>query len=200
MLLGARGDDGIVDTTLDRALGTLHRFGVVSLGEGPGRKWIGDRFRHPYLRDSLFDHGIATDTFETAAPWSEIGRLHDAIRDALRQATVEGEHEVPVLCHLSHPYRDGASLYFTFFFRCPRDPDAAIARWADLKRRANDALVEAGATLSHHHGIGAWHAPWFPREVGGTGIEVLRGVAGELDPLGTLNPGVLLDTEDRLEL
>ncbi|MEM7356809.1 MAG: FAD-linked oxidase C-terminal domain-containing protein, partial [Acidobacteriota bacterium] len=99
----------------------------------------------------------------------------------------------------SHPYRDGASLYFTFFFRCPRDPDEAIARWARLKRRANDAIVAAGGTLSHHHGVGAWHAPWLPQETGEDGWRVLHRAAQELDPHGVLNPQVLLDRTDRLE-
>ena len=33
----------------------------------------------------------------------------------------DGER-VAVLCHVSHPYPDGSSLYFTLFFRCPRGP------------------------------------------------------------------------------
>ena len=109
------------------------------------------------------------------------------------------EREVPVLCHLSHLYRDGASLYFTLFFRCPADPDATVERWADLKRRATAALCAAGGTVSHHHGVGSWHAPWYPSEVGETGLAVVRRAAAELDPRGILNPHVLLDPADRLE-
>ena len=118
---------------------------------------------------------------------------------ALRGATPAGERQVPVLCHLSHPYRDGASLYFTFFFRCPRDPEEAIARWAHLKRQATRAICAAGGTLSHHHGVGSWHAPWLPKETGEHGWRALRRMAGELDPHGVLNPHVLLDRTDRLE-
>ena len=104
-----------------------------------------------------------------------------------------------MLCHLSHPYRDGASLYFTFFFRCPRDPDEAVHRWARIKRRATRAIVRTGGTLSHHHGIGSWHAPWYRQEAGDDGCRALRRVAEELDPHGVLNPHVLLDPTDRLE-
>ena len=200
MLLGASGGEAQVERTLDQALDRLRRHRVVSLGEGPGRHWIADRFRHPYLRDSLFDHGIATDTFETAVPWSGIEHMVTTVRRALEGAVAEGERRIPVLCHLSHPYRDGASLYFTFFFRCPPDPDAAIERWADLKRRATRAVVDGGGTLSHHHGIGSWHAPWYPEEAGEMGVRVLRSMAKELDPKQTLVPGVLLDPEDRLTL
>jgi alkyldihydroxyacetonephosphate synthase len=104
-----------------------------------------------------------------------------------------------VLCHLSHPYPDGACLYFTFFFRSPAEVEEALARWARLKRRATEALLEAGGTLSHHHGVGRWHAPWLEREVGSTGHQLLEAAARVLDPEGILNPQVLLDPEDRLE-
>ncbi len=199
LLLGARGTHNQLATTFDRIYDRLRPHGAASLGEGPGRNWQHDRFRHPYLRDSLLDRGYATDTFETAAPWSRLGAIYRAVRQSLTTAVEGEEREIPVLCHLSHPYADGASLYFTFFFRCPRDPEAAIARWADLKRRATGTLVEQGATLSHHHGIGAWHAPWLPRESGPGGHQLLARMAAEMDPHGTLNPHVLLDPEDRLE-
>jgi alkyldihydroxyacetonephosphate synthase len=167
------------------------------LGTGPGRRWLADRFRHPYLRDALLDRGIATDTLETAAPWSRLEALSRTVREAIREASPDGR--VAVLCHVSHPYPDGASLYFTFFFPCPADPIETIARWAMFKRAATGALVRAGATVSHHHGVGSWHAPWLEAETGTTGLGVLRAVARTLDPAGILNPHVLLDPTDRLE-
>ncbi len=199
MLLGAGGSEHGVEAALEASRTVLRAHDGVWLGRSPGRKWLADRFRHPYLRDGLFDVGFATETLETAAPWSGIDRLYEAVSRALRAAAPAGERETPVLCHLSHPYRDGASLYFTFFFRCPPDPDDAIARWAELKRRATEAIAEAGGTLSHHHGIGSWHAPWYPREAGEQGWQALRQVAEHFDPHGILNPHILLDRGDRLE-
>jgi len=198
LLLGAAGDHERVDGAFDRARRLLRRHGAAWLGEGPGRHWRRDRFRHPYLRDALLDRGIATDTLETAAPWSRLDHLYAAVRAALAAEPAAGERQIPVLCHLSHPYRDGASLYFTWFFRCPRDPQAAIARWAAMKRRATDAVLAAGGTVSHHHGVGSFHAPWLAREIGATGHALLTAAARVLDPDGVVNPHVLLDPEDRL--
>ncbi|MEM7354167.1 MAG: FAD-binding oxidoreductase, partial [Acidobacteriota bacterium] len=147
LLLGANGSRDEVAHTFETTRTVLRHHGAVWLGSSPGRHWLADRFRHPYLRDGLLDVGFATETLETAAPWARLDALYAAVGKALREAAASGERETPVLCHLSHPYRDGASLYFTFFFRCPRDPDEAIARWARLKRRANDAIVAAGGTL-----------------------------------------------------
>ncbi len=199
MLLGAGGSHGAVAAALEEARTRLRPYGAAWLGKGPGMHWLADRFRHPYLRDGLLDAGYATETLETAAPWSRLDGVREAAGAALGAPAAEGEGPSPVLCHLSHPYRDGASLYFTFFFRCPRDPEEAIARWAGVKRRATRAIVRAGGTLSHHHGVGSWHAPWYREEAGEHGRRALRRVAGELDPDRILNPHVMLDGTDRLE-
>jgi alkyldihydroxyacetonephosphate synthase len=199
LLVGAAGDARHIRATMRSAAHTIHACGGVALGASPGRHWLADRFRHPYLRDALLDHGIATDTLETAAPWAQVASLSARVSMALTEGLSAAGERVAALCHVSHPYPDGASLYFTFFFRCPRDPDEAIGRWARLKRAATDAIVAGGGTLSHHHGIGAWHAPWLEREVGPDGVRVLAAAARTLDPDGILNPHVLLDPTDRLE-
>ena len=69
-----------------------------------------------------------------------------------------------------------------------------------LKRAATSALAGAGGTLSHHHGVGSWHAPWYSREVGEAGVRALAAAARELDPTGILNPHTLFDPTDRLEV
>lgn len=200
VLVGARGDELEVDGALGEASDVLRDRNAVSLGASPGRRWAADRFRHPYLRDSLLDAGYATDTLETAAPWASLDALSRAAADAIEKALAEDDERVLVLCHVSHLYPDGASSYFTFFFRCPRDPDEATARWASIKRKATEAIVSGGGTLSHHHGIGSWHAPWYEREVGCDGLRLLESAAAVLDPRATLNPQVLFDPTDRLEL
>ena len=199
LLAGAAGSPGAVDDTLERTAAVLQRHGGVSLGESPGRHWLVDRFRHPYLRDALLDRGIATDTLETAAPWSRLPELAAGVRRALEEALAGDGEQVAVLCHLSHPHRDGASLYFTLFYRCPADPEAAVARWAAAKRAATGAIVRGGGTLSHHHGVGSWHAPWYEAEVGPQGRALVAAAAAAMDPAGVLNPHVLLDPADRLE-
>jgi alkyldihydroxyacetonephosphate synthase len=199
LLLAGAARDRRGERALDDAAAILRLHGGVGLGDRPGRRWLADRFRHPYLRDALLDRGIATDTLETAAPWSRLGDLAVAVRRALEDVLALQQERAVVLCHLSHAYPDGASLYFTFFFRCPVDPELAIARWASMKRAATSALVAAGGTVSHHHGVGSWHAPWLVREVGDDGIRVLAAAAAALDPAGVMNPHALLDPADRLE-
>jgi alkyldihydroxyacetonephosphate synthase len=96
---------------------------------------------------------------------------------------------VLVLCHVSHVYETGCSLYFTVAARQAEDP---VGQWLAAKRAASDAIVAAGATITHHHAIGTDHRPWLEAEIGEVGVRVLRAVKAELDPTGILNPGVLI--------
>jgi alkyldihydroxyacetonephosphate synthase len=198
VLLGAPGDRAGA-RAVDDAGALLREHGGVGLGDRAGRRWQADRFRHPYLRDALLELGIAVETVETAAPWSRLAPLARTVRSAIEAALGAQGERTAVLCHLSHPYRDGASLYFTFFYRSPADPEAGVARWAAVKRAATEGIVRGGGTVSHHHGVGSWHAPWLPREIGERGHRALVAIAGSLDPEGVLNPQVLLDPVDRLD-
>jgi alkyldihydroxyacetonephosphate synthase len=94
------------------------------------------------------------------------------------------------MCHLSHSYRDGASLYFTCIF--PRALGDEFAQWRAIKNAATNAIMENGGTLSHHHGVGEDHLPWMVREKGELGLDVLRAIKRALDPAGILNPGKLI--------
>jgi alkyldihydroxyacetonephosphate synthase len=199
LLAGAAGGEGERRRAFAAARPHLRRHGGVALGRGAGGSWLADRFRHPYLRDGLLDAGYATETLETAVPWSQVAPVRRRMIETLTEALAAEGERVVVLCHLSHPYLDGSSLYFTCFFRVPPDPAAAVARWATFKRAANARLVELGATLSHHHGVGSWHAPWLPAEIGAGGVRTLAAAAAALDPAGVMNPHVLLDPVDRLE-
>ena len=60
------------------------------------------------------------------------------------------------------------------------------------KTAASDAIIAAGATISHHHAVGRDHKPWLAEEIGPVGVEMLRAVKERLDPQGVLNPGVLV--------
>ncbi len=94
-----------------------------------------------------------------------------------------------MLCHISHVYETGASLYFTV---AASERDDVLEQWAGAKRAASDAIIAAGATITHHHAVGRDHLPWLAEEIGPVGVEMLRAVKERLDPHGVLNPGVLV--------
>ncbi|MCA2220264.1 FAD-binding oxidoreductase [Nonomuraea aurantiaca] len=163
----------------------LARMGGVPLGTEPGRAWEHGRFSAPYLRDSLLAVGATVETVETAGFWSALPRLYDAVRLALL-----GALESPlVMCHISHVYETGASLYFTVVAAQKGDP---VAQWERAKEAVNAAIVTAGGTISHHHGVGRDHREAYAAELGPLGVDILRAVKARLDPSGILNPGILI--------
>lgn len=160
--------------------------GGTPLGEERGEAWVAGRFHAPYLRDSLLDVGVLVETLETATFWSQRRRVYDAVRGALQESLGEG---ALVLCHISHVYETGCSLYFTVAAAQADDP---LAQWGAAKAAASEAMVDAGATITHHHAVGTDHRPWLSREIGPVGVAMLRGVKAAVDPLLILNPGVLV--------
>jgi alkyldihydroxyacetonephosphate synthase len=98
------------------------------------------------------------------------------------------------MAHLSHSYLDGACLYFTLLYPLvrPLATERAVSQWRAIKRDVTDAIVGAGGTLSHHHGVGVDHRAWLPEEKGALGMELLRAAKATLDPDGVMNPGKLL--------
>lgn len=163
--------------------------GGRSLGEQPARDWDAGRFSAPYLRDALLDAGALCETLETATTWSNLSALKGAVTAALTETLQETGTPALVMCHISHVYPTGASLYFTVVAGQRGD---AIAQWARAKRAASDAIVAHGGTITHHHAVGADHRAWMTSEIGGLGVEVLRAVKRTLDPAGILNPGKLI--------
>lgn len=160
--------------------------GGIQLGPEAGQAWAKGRFEGPYLRDSLLDAGVLVETLETVTFWSNLVHLYSEVRAALTGAL--GEKSL-VLCHLSHVYETGASLYFTVAAPQGDDP---LTQWRQAKVAASDAILAAHGSITHHHGVGADHRPWLAREIGPVGVEILRAVKERLDPAGVLNPGVLV--------
>ncbi|WP_241160423.1 FAD-binding oxidoreductase [Microbacterium sp. Y-01] len=166
--------------------------GGSSAGEGAAEDWLEGRFDGPYLRDSLLDAGVFCETLETATTWSNLPALRSAVADALTRGFAEAGAKSYVMCHVSHVYPTGASLYFTVLAGIRSDP---LTVWGAVKARANDAILAAGGTISHHHAVGRDHAPWLAEEIGDTGVRILAAIKRELDPAGILNPGAVIPLE-----
>jgi alkyldihydroxyacetonephosphate synthase len=163
--------------------------GATSLGEDPARRWAEHRFDGPYLRDPLLAEGALVETLETATSWSNLTALKQAVTDTVQAKFGEFDSVSLVLCHISHVYDTGASLYFTVIGAQRGD---AIAQWTQIKSAVNDVLVTHGGTITHHHAVGADHRNWMTEEIGPLGVQILRSVKATLDPAGILNPGKLI--------
>ncbi|WP_324278557.1 FAD-binding oxidoreductase [Blastococcus brunescens] len=190
LVLGWEGLPAMVSARMKAAASVLRDGGAIRLGRKVGESWKRNRFHGPYLRDTLMDGGLLVETLETAATWSALPTVYDAVRRALRESLTRQGKRPLMMSHLSHAYPTGGSLYVTVL--ADRDDELPLQQWLTAKRAATDALLAAGGTLTHHHAVGADHRPWMEREIGPLGVEVLRAVKERLDPKGICNPGVLL--------
>jgi alkyldihydroxyacetonephosphate synthase len=195
LLVGASGTNRLVEVAIREVGPILRHEGGVAVGGSIGMRWIANRFRSADLRDALWDAGYALDTLETAIDWTRLPDLAASVERALRGGLDDlGEHVI-AFSHLSHVYPSGSSLYTTYVFRSTADPDETLARWRRLKGAASRAIVEAGGTISHQHGVGRDHAAYLAAEKGELGMAVLADAAHRFDPDGIMNLGVLLEGE-----
>jgi alkyldihydroxyacetonephosphate synthase len=195
MLLGFAGKAKQVARQWDRASEICGDHQGFSLGRAVGQSWMHDRYIAPYLRDTLLDRGVMADILETATTWSNLMHLYESMATALRGAIpVAGGGPGYVMMHISHACEQGASLCATFLGRQVNDPDplAKQAQWQAIKQTTTDAILAAGGTLTHHHGVGRDHAPWLEEEVGLVSVQGLEAFKHTFDPAGIMNPGVLL--------
>jgi alkyldihydroxyacetonephosphate synthase len=190
VIVGFEGEEKDVDHRRSHTRALLRDAGALSLGERPGKAWLRSRYSGPYLRDALLDRGVMVETLETAATWTELARLYAAVGDSLRESLSARGTPPLVMCHVSHLYPSGASLYFTFI--AAQEQGSELEQWRAAKHAASDAIVSNGGTITHHHAVGHDHAPWMSAEVGELGLDVLRAAKATLDPRGIMNPGKLL--------
>jgi alkyldihydroxyacetonephosphate synthase len=133
---------------------------------------------------------VCADTFETACTWSAFPALHARVTAAVTAALQAECGGGLVSCRFTHVYPDGPAPYYTFLGRAR--PGAELAQWRAIKAAASDALIESGATITHHHAVGRVHRPWYERERPPLFGDALRAVKRELDPADVLNPGCLI--------
>lgn len=135
--------------------------------------------------ERVFGPGTIVDTVEVAGLWSEIPELYEGVRAAL------AAHSQAVLCHMSHLYPSGSSLYYTFLISAAGDGDAE-ERYLMAWEQAAGACAAAGGTITHHHGVGRLKSPFLAAELGAAGAAVLRRLKAAIDPAGIMNPRGLL--------
>ncbi|WP_133967520.1 FAD-binding oxidoreductase [Eubacterium limosum] len=173
------GEKGFSKNVAKNIRRIAHRYGGMSLTSYVTKSWEKGRFNDPYLRDTMLDFGVMTDTLECSVNWSNMGKVHKEVRAVC--------HALPntiVTTHMSHCYPQGANLYFIFITRMS-DAEAFKAYHATIL----DAIQKSGAAMSHHHGIGKMFAPWLEGQIGRKEYGVYRALKNYFDPGYNMNPG-----------
>ncbi len=151
---------------------TLTPFRVV-------QSWEKSRFTDPFMREDMMDYGVMIDTLECGVTWAQMEKVHREVRKVVKSRP----HTV-CMTHLSHSYPQGANLYFIFIARI-----TDINEYLTLQYSILEAILKAGASMSHHHGIGKQTAPWLEEQIGKPALEVIRVLRDHFDPRHMMNPG-----------
>ena len=154
------------------------RHGAMSLGEKPAREWEKERYKTFLVAEALLDYGIVFDTVETPVRWDNLERIHTEVR-----AYANGVPNSICLSHASHFYGSGTNLYFIFALK------GSVEAYSAFRTGIIDAMVRAGGSPSHHHGVGRLLAPWIESYLGKGEMDVLRALKQHFDPKGIMNPG-----------
>ncbi|HEU4533886.1 MAG TPA: FAD-binding oxidoreductase [Polyangiaceae bacterium] len=170
--------------------GPSHREGEAAAGDQTSRAWRDAFIRAPYLQSALVSLGMLADTFETACTWDALPRVHEAITSAVRDALAREAGRGVLTCRFTHVYPDGPAPYYTFL--APAREGDEIAQWQAIKDAACEAIVGAGATITHHHAVGRLHRPWYEQERPPLFGAALAAAKAAFDPAGVMNPGALL--------
>lgn len=154
-------------------------FGGMSLTSYVTKSWEKGRFNDPYMRDTMQDFGIVTDTMECSVNWSNMPEVHASVREYCKSRP-----DTICMTHMSHVYPQGANLYWIFIARMS-DPAEYKAYHAGIL----DAIQKSGASMSHHHGIGKMFAPWLEGSIGRNEYAIFKSLKDHFDPDNIMNPG-----------
>lgn len=180
LIVGYEGSEASAEAEAALARAELIAAGGRALGDRAARRWFARRHAVSYKQSPLYAAGGFVDTMEVATHWGRLLRLYEEVRKAISPLAI-------VMAHFSHAYPEGCSIYFTF--AAAAEPRGRAERLYDeIWRKGLSAVVRAGGTISHHHGVGYSKASFMADEHG-HGVEVYRQLKQVLDPQGILNPG-----------
>lgn len=175
----SEGEKGFAKNVAKNVKRIAKKYKGMSLTGLVTKGWEKGRFNDPYLRDSMQDFGIMTDTLECTVNWSNMDEVHQSVR-----AFCKSRPNTICMTHLSHAYPQGANLYFIF-----------IAQMNDLDeyKKYQDGILNAiqksGAAMSHHHGCGKAFSPWLEGYIGHEEYQTYRVLKNHFDPKNLMNPG-----------
>lgn len=153
-------------------------------------QWKQSFVRAPYLRDELCRMGLICETLETCTTWSNFAQLDQAVRAAAHEALSRVCGTGLVTCRFTHLYPDGPAPYYTII--APGVPGRQVSQWDEIKAAVSQALIDQGATITHHHAVGKDHRRFFARQGDILAQAMLRAAKTAVDPTGIMNPGTLL--------
>lgn len=159
------------------------KHGGVIGGETNGKRGYMLTYAIAYIRDFLADYYLIGETYETTVPWSNVHDVCDAV--AKRALELHHENGLPGVPYISprvtQLYHTGVCIYFTHGFSTKgvERPDQVFAK---MEHELRQTIMDAGGSISHHHGIGKLRADFMDKTMSPNTMEALREVKRNQDP------------------
>jgi alkyldihydroxyacetonephosphate synthase len=171
------------------------RHGGIKAGGENGRRGYQLTFSIAYIRDFVMNHHLLGESFETSVPWDRIldvcRNVETRLHDEHRKRGLPGR---PFLCsRVTQIYQTGVCVYFYFgvSYKGVEDPSRV---YAEMELAARQAILDAGGSLSHHHGVGKIRERFLPQIMSPAVREWNRRTKQAVDPrnvFGSRNQGVV---------
>jgi len=167
--------------------------GEGTLGVGPVEHWLETRFRVTET-SSMPPYKIVFDTLEVATLWDNAAEVYHLVLKSMN----EFKGVLMTSAHVSHFYPNGVGIYFSFGGVPPKGT-SDFKFYQECWDTTIKAVLDAGGSIAHHHGIGINRSHWMDKEWG-VAMKTMRQIKKVLDPNNILNPGkIYLETWKRGE-
>jgi alkyldihydroxyacetonephosphate synthase len=154
----------------------------IDCGETPVNHWLETRFRVTET-SSMPPYKIVFDTLEVASLWDNAADIYNAVLESMNSF----KGVLMITAHVSHFYPNGVGIYFSFGGVPPRG-ESDLEFYQKCWDTTIKAVLDAGGSIAHHHGIGINRSHWMDEEWGNA-MKTLRQIKKVLDPNNILNPG-----------
>ena len=152
-------------------------------GAENGRRGYRLTFAIAYIRDFLSDFHILGETFETSVPWNRIHQVCDAVvaRAQARHQELDLPGRPYVSYRITQVYHTGVCIYFMFGFYAKgvEDPETVFSQ---VEHSLRQAIIDAGGSISHHHGVGKLRSEFMKHTLSSRGIRLLKEIKRSADP------------------
>ncbi len=163
------------------------RHGGMSGGSSNGKRGYMLTYGIAYIRDWILNHWLIAESFETSVAWTDTLALIDRVKK--RIAAEHAARKLPgrpfVTARVTQIYATGVCVYFYFamYYKGVPNPSAV---YHEIENAARDEILNAGGSLSHHHGIGRLRREFLPRTMSDAALRWRDGARSAIDPHGTI--------------
>ncbi len=152
-------------------------------GEANGRRGYMLTYAIAYIRDFLANYYVLGETYETTVPWNKVHEVITRTKETAERA--HRDHGLPgrpyVSPRITQVYHTGVCIYFTHGF-CHKGVDNPEKVFGQIEHELRQTIMDAGGSISHHHGVGKLRQDFVEQTLSPAGIEVLKEVKKAHDP------------------